>query len=114
MRDPRLGRRVARRDKGAERRIAAERVDRLVGLADEAVRAGRLDRAFRYAELAWLVKTRYQLRGSAVDGRVCRACRAFLAPSTTRVRLSGGKRSVTCLACGHVRRRPLGPRAGGG
>jgi ribonuclease P protein subunit RPR2 len=102
---------MARRDKGDERRIARERVARLVALAEEEARAGREERAHRYAELSWRLKTTYQLRGSAIDGRVCRACRAFLAPGrTSRVRLTGGKRSVTCLRCGAVRRTPLARR----
>lgn len=99
---------MARRDKGAEKSVAHERVDRLVALAAEAVREGRPDRAHRYAALAWRIKLTYQLRGSAVDGRACRACHGFLQPGATcRVRLTEGKLSVTCLACGHVRRRPL-------
>lgn len=105
---PRSRQRVARRNKGEEKVIASERIDRLVALAEEAARAGRLDRADRYADLSWRIKETYQLRGSAVDGRACRACHAFLMPGlTARVRLSGGKRSVTCLACGHVRRKVL-------
>lgn len=99
---------MARRNKGEERVIARERVARLVDLAQEAARGGRVDRANRYADLAWRVKTTYQLRDSDIDARICRACRAFLAPGlTARVRLTGGRRSVTCLACGHVRRKLL-------
>lgn len=99
-----------RRDKKEERAIARDRLARLVELAEAAVRAGQHARADRYAELGWRVKTTYQLRGTPLDGRVCRACRAFLSASTMRVRLQAGHRSVTCLRCGAVRRRPL-PRA---
>lgn len=102
---------MARRNKGAERAIAIERIVRLVALAEEAARAERQDRADRYADLAWRVKTTYQLRGTPLDGRVCRACRAFLVPGrSARVRLTGGRRSVTCLRCGTVRRRVLSTR----
>jgi ribonuclease P protein subunit RPR2 len=102
---------VVRRNKGAEKSIAHERVDRLVALAEEALRAGDAPRAHRYAELAWRLKLTYQLRGSAIEGRACRACHAFLQPGATcRVRLTEGKLSVTCLTCGHVRRRPIAPR----
>lgn len=101
---------MARRNKAEEKAIAFERVARLVELAEQALREGRPARAHRYAELAWRVKTTYQLRGSRIDGRACRACHAFLHPgATARVRLTEGKLSVTCLACGHVRRRPLHP-----
>ena len=107
---------MARRNKGEEKSIAHERVERLILLAGEALREGKTERADRYAELAWRLKLTYQLRGSAVEGRACRACHAFLQPGATcRVRLNEGKLSVTCLGCGHVRRRVLGaPRAGPG
>lgn len=99
---------MARRNKGEEREIAAERIERLVALAEEAVLDARLDRANRYAELAWRVKTRYQMRRSALDGRICRGCLAFLRPgATSRVRLRQGRRVTTCLACGAVRRKVL-------
>jgi ribonuclease P protein subunit RPR2 len=99
---------VARRNKGEERGVALDRVARLADLAAEALRAGRRDRADRYAQLAWRVKTRYQLRGTAIDARICRACKAYLAPGvSSRVRLRGGRRVTTCLACGASRRKVL-------
>lgn len=98
---------MARRNKREERDIARERVERLVTLADAAVLGKRADRAARYCELAWSVKQRYQLRKTAIDGRRCRACGAFLAPGTMRVRLREGQRSVTCLGCNVTRRRPI-------
>lgn len=102
---------MARRDKGEERRIALERIARLGELARDALRAGHAERAHRYADLAWRIKTTYQLRGTAMDGRICRACRAYLAPgATSRVRLTGARRSVTCLRCGAVRRTGLPPK----
>lgn len=104
---------MARRNKSAERAIASERIERLVTLAEEALRGGRRDRADRYADLAWRVKTTYQLRRTPADGSVCRACRAFLQPGVTaRVRLTGGRRSVTCLACGETRRKSFDAREG--
>jgi ribonuclease P protein subunit RPR2 len=99
---------VARRNKGEEREIARDRLARLVALADEALKAGRRDRADRYALLAWRIKTRYQLRATPLDAAICRACFAFLKPGVTaRVRLRGGFRVTTCLACGRVRRKAL-------
>ena len=94
-----------RRDKGEEKAIARERIERLDALARAALRRGRPDLAGRYAGLMWRLKTTYQLKGNVLDGRVCRACHAFLQPgATSRVRLAGGKRSTTCLKCGDVRR----------
>lgn len=98
---------MARRNKGEERAVALERIDRLVVLAEAASRAGNAARADRYAELAWRIKTTYQARRTAIDGRVCRSCHAFATGATRRVRLQGGHRSVTCLRCGVVRRMPL-------
>ena len=103
---------MARRNKGEEREVAAERVARLVELAAEALRVGRRERADRYAQLAWRVKTRYQLRRTPLDARICRKCFAFLAPGvTSRVRLRGGRRVTICLACGASRRKVLSPGA---
>lgn len=102
---------MARRNKGAEKSIAHERVERLVDLARDALRKEDQVLARRYGDLAWTLKTTYQLRGSAVESHVCRACHAVLVPGlSSRVRLTRGKRTTTCLACGHVRRRPLAPR----
>ena len=101
---------MARRNKGEEKAIASERIDQLVALADRASAEGKKPRADRCAELAWAIKTTYQLRATAIDGRRCRKCGAFLAPGTMRVRMREGKRVVTCLACGSIRRKPLAPR----
>lgn len=106
---------MVRRNKSEEREVAEARILRLLELAERAVRAGRADRANRYAELAWRIKTRYQVTGSGMETSVCRACHAFLQPgATARVRLTGGRRSVTCLACGAVRRKVYrgGPSSG--
>lgn len=103
---------MARRNKGEERTIARERIARLVQLAEQATRADRRDRADRYAQLAWLIKTRYQARGTAIDGRICRKCKTFHTSATARVRVRDGRRVVTCLACGAVRRRVLARRTG--
>lgn len=103
---------MARRNKRAERDVARERVARLVELAEQALVAKRPDRAARYGELAWRVKTTYQLRQSAIDGRRCRACGAFLSAATSRVRIRAGVRITTCLACGAVRRKVLTAHVG--
>lgn len=102
-----------RRNKGEERRIAQERIEHLVALAEDALREQHVERANRYAELAWRIRLRYQLSRTAIDGRICRACHAFLHPGhSVRIRLTGGKRSATCLRCGHTRRRILAVREG--
>lgn len=100
---------MARRDKAAERDVARDRVARLVERADAAALAGHRERADRYVELAWRIKTTYQLRRSGVEPRLCRKCHRYLGPGTSRVRIRDGRRAITCLACGHVRRKVLRP-----
>lgn len=102
---------MARRNKREEANLARDRVDRLVTLAENAVASDRLDRASRYAEIAWAVKTTYQLRATAIDGRRCRGCGAFFSARTVRVRVRDSVRVTTCLACGMIRRKPLVVRA---
>lgn len=103
---------MARRNKAEERAIVRGRIATLMALAEAAAREGRLDRAHRYAELSWRMKTGYQLAESGCEARVCRRCHAFLQPGvTSRVRLTGGKLTRTCLRCGATRRVPLRPRA---
>jgi ribonuclease P protein subunit RPR2 len=95
-----------RRDKADDRRIARERIARLLALAEQQALAGKLERAHRYAQLARRVGTRYVVRLDRAQRRkVCRACGAFLLPGrTARVRTTGGKVTTTCLACGAARR----------
>ena len=107
---------MARRNKRRERRIATERVQRLLDLAEAAALAGHQGDADRYAALAWRVQGKYTLSPSPrLKAATCRACKAFLLPSvSSRTRVRGGKLTTTCLACGTARRRPLRGRRGAG
>ncbi|MCA1813047.1 MAG: ribonuclease P [Halobacteriales archaeon] len=95
-----------RRDKAEERRIARERIARLLSLAQERARAGDLPKADRYAHLARRVGQKYVVRlGRTERLQVCRGCEAYLLPGkTSRVRTTEGKVSVTCLRCGRIAR----------
>ncbi len=101
-----------RRDKGAERAVAGDRIRTLLSRA----RAEHLaDRASplpdRYAALALRVAQKYQTGlPREAKAQVCRACGAFRSPATSRTRLSGGRIATTCLRCGSVARRPLHSR----
>lgn len=97
-----------RRRKGAERRIAVERIEILFRIAEAQALGGNLARANRYASLAAKIGMRYNVRMPAgLKPRTCRRCHAFLLPPTTaRVRVTRGRVIVTCLACGAVRRVP--------
>lgn len=86
--------------------IGEERIARLLGLAEEAVRQGRPDRARRYVEIAGRVSAKTQVpmpRGY----RICRGCGVPLMPGINcRVRLGSHRVCVTCGMCGEVRRVP--------
>lgn len=86
--------------------IGEERVDRLLTLADEAVRAGRPDRARRYVELSQRICAKTQMHFPR-DFQVCRGCNVPLIPGLNcTVRLNNHMVCVTCGLCGRIRRRP--------
>jgi len=96
------------RDKPKERKIAGERIAILMRLAgDEAVK-GNAKRTRRYVALAKRIGTRYNVRFPAhLKRKLCRHCDSYLLPSVTcRVRLTGGKVSIFCNACGKFTRIP--------
>lgn len=98
-----------RRDKGEERALAGARIDALLAAA----RAERLARPasalpHRHVALALRIAQKYQAGlARAQKAQLCRACGAFRSAATSRTRLRGGRVASTCLACGHVTRRPL-------
>ncbi len=104
---------MARRDKGAERRIARGRIQRLWQAAEGEALQGDGDLADRYAGLAHRIALRYQQPwGAAGKLRRCPGCHEFRVPGrNTRTRIQRGRVITSCLACGHVRRRPLGQEA---
>lgn len=86
--------------------IGSQRMARLLELSEEAVRAGRTDRARRYVDLARRIgmKTR---TGMPKERRYCKECLAPMVPGVScRTRLTGGRLTFTCLECGAVRRMP--------
>jgi len=103
---------VRRRDKGLEREIAAERIRALLAFADAEARAGRKPHADRAVDVARRLAERTQLGYPAeLKLRMCRKCHAYVGGTGARRRLTGGRLTVTCLACGKARRRPLAARA---
>lgn len=112
-----MTRRDLHQERKAERaKIALERVERLLELAGEAF-GERPELSHRYAELAWGLKTRYNLRLPArLKRKICRKCRAFWVPGATcrvRTRPKRGHVVITCLRCGYQRRVPYRPRKSG-
>ena len=86
--------------------IGTNRISRLLDLAEEAVRAGRDDRAARYVQLARRIgmKTRVKMPR---DRMFCKGCLVPMMPGVNcTVRLSQHKVVITCGECGTVRRIP--------
>ncbi len=98
-----------RRDDRPHAKVAKQRVDRLLDLAEHAALEGRFEDADRYAELAWKLTTRHTLEATnELKARVCRGCKRYLLPGkTARTRITEGKVTTTCQACGRTRRVPL-------
>lgn len=106
------GRGVARRrNKSEEREVASRRIDQLLDAARTEALAGRADLAHRYGALSLRIAQKYQSGLTAPQkAALCRKCGAPRTAATSRTRLAGGRLAVTCLACGHVARRPLHAR----
>lgn len=67
--------------------------------------------AKRYADLAWQISTRFNVRLSEKRSYYCRKCKSFIAvPGGARYRLGGGGiLRITCLKCGRTYRKNLRP-----
>jgi RNase P subunit RPR2 len=97
-----------RRNKDEERGTASRRIDQLLAAARAETLAGRGGLARRYGHLALRVAQKYQSGLTAPQkAALCRKCGAVRSAATSRTRLAAGRIAVTCLACGHVARRPL-------
>jgi ribonuclease P protein subunit RPR2 len=91
--------------KTALRSLGEQRVLTLTALADEAVRAGRDDRARRYVDLSLRICGKARVR-MPEDFRYCKECFLPLIPGVNcTVRLTGHKVVASCK-CGGIRRRP--------
>lgn len=88
--------------------IPAERIDRLFGLAREAVVDDEYDRAREYVRLARRIAERNRCGvPREFERRTCDACNVYLRPGkTSRVRLQPGHVVVRCLECGETARYP--------
>lgn len=103
---------MARRNKSAERDLAAQRIRRLITLAQAHVRKeGATPESKRYVALARRIGMRYQVSlPRDVRRLVCRECGALLVTgATARHRITNGRVTITCLACGAVKRYPFRP-----
>jgi len=105
-----LGARNLVRNKSKIEQIAVERIEKLLNFAT-LVYNEKPKLAHRYAELAWNIKTRYNLElASELKNKLCRKCQSFWLPGETcRVRLRSSRSPrivITCLNCGYKKRIP--------
>lgn len=93
--------------KGAARRIARERMERLFELTEQEMKSGRSDRARRYVELAVRIGMRYNVSANRWKRRFCPVCNSYyMFPSSASVRLNRRRIIIKCLNCGHISRYP--------
>jgi len=99
---------IVRRDKTKERKIARERINILMDLAEKESREGRTDRTKRYIGLAKKIGMRYNVRFPREHRRkICKHCNSFLIPSVNcRIRLTSGTVSTYCFKCKKYTRIP--------
>ena len=91
--------------------VAGERIQRLYELSFDSLRSGELERARRYTVMARRISMRTTGRiPPHLKRATCKACMSPLIPGlNSRVRIHDGRKVVTCLDCGEVRRYPFRP-----
>jgi len=93
--------------KQTKEKIASERLKKLIKMAEDVFEKNP-ELSDRYVELAWRIKTRYNLKlPKELKIKICRKCQTLQIPEKTcRFRLKDSKLVVTCLDCGHQKRYP--------
>lgn len=96
--------------------IAKERVEILLGQAEEAVKNNDLKLAKRYVSLARKIAMKVQLSiPRQLKRKFCKKCNSYWVPAkTVRVRSQKNKKTVTftCLICGEIQRFPYSKKKG--
>ena len=96
--------------KARRQRIARERIELLLKMAEQQALAGEMELANRYAFLARRIGMRYKVkmpRGFKLN--YCRQCNSFLVSgSNARTRIHEGRITRQCLKCGTHYRLPIG------
>ena len=89
------------------KRIALERINTLMRLAEEQIQENP-DRSRRYVAVARAISTRCKVRIPHLRRKVCRRCNTLIIPGKTfRVRIRKGRAIYTCIHCGSVYRFPI-------
>lgn len=94
--------------KAMAKKIARERMDILLGLAEIEMREGRATYSRKYVELAARIGMRYNTPMGKQKRSYCSKCRSyFVFPTNASVRLKNGRIVITCAECGTVSRYPF-------
>jgi len=94
--------------KAAAKKIARERMDILLQLAENEMRENRRSYSRKYVELACRISMRYNTPMGKHKRSYCPKCRSyFLFPKNASVRLKNGRIVITCAECGNISRYPF-------
>jgi len=90
------------------RSVAEERINILLKEAEK-VYSEHPERSHRYAELAYKIKLKHQIKlSSELKKRLCKKCRKFMVPGiNSRIRIHNSRLIYTCLECNNIQRYPL-------
>lgn len=99
---------MRKKEREKVKKIAEERIEILLKLADERTKKGDFDLAKRYVELARKIAMKCNVRFKKEQKiKVCKKCSTYLLHSvTSRVRVYKGRVIITCLNCGSIKRYP--------
>ncbi len=102
---------MLKREKKLERRVAEERIKKLLEMAEEK-KFDNYDLSRRYIELARKIAMKYRIKIPREQKRkFCKKCLYPYRHDRVRVRIKKGRVIVTCLNCGYVRRFPVCKRS---
>jgi len=103
---------MKRISKDDAKKLAEERIERLLKTGEEAAIKDDLELANKCIEKVWAIKLKFRIRLKPNQKKLfCKKCLHFLVDGKTgRFRTRDGKLVITCLNCGAVSRQPLGKK----
>lgn len=103
-----MARRISKKD---QQKIAQKRIARLFTFAEQQAKNGKLKHAHRAIRVARRIAMKATISlPKKYKQVVCKHCYHYLYPSVTcRVRISNGKKTITCFHCHEQMRYPYNP-----
>lgn len=94
--------------KAAAKKIARERMDILLRLAETEMRVGKPSYSRKYVDLATRIGKRYNEPIGKRKRDFCPKCRSYYVfPRNASIRLRNGRIIITCAECGMISRYPF-------